>query len=43
MSWLVKFFRMQIKNFRKRRQLAIARRRRMKELRKRDPSRQILK
>jgi serine/threonine-protein kinase RIO1 len=37
MNWLVKLFRTQIQNFRKRRELAKARRRRMKELRKRDP------
>ncbi len=37
MIWLVKFFRTQLQNIRKRRQLGKARRRRMKELRKRDP------
>lgn len=37
MIWLVMLIRTQIQNFGKRRQLAKARRRRMKELRKRDP------
>lgn len=37
MIWLVMFFRTKLENFRKRRRLTKTRRRRMKELRKRDP------